>query len=285
MRLIFISLLFLSLSGCSNKLFFSPSKPDTINPEVRWMKSRSGNDIAYLWLPRSQQLEPAGIIAHFHGNSGHMEQTKEKVDWLIEHGYDVMVFDYSGFGHSSGQVSDQAAYLDALSILDYFEQLALQSQQASFIIATSTGGNILMRALADNPIQIDGMIIDSSFSSYVEETKYILNKGKLSQLYAWLAGWLMRDDYASAESLSRLPGLNSLVIHCASDQVVPIEAGETIYQQLKGNKDFWRLESCAHARALTRDHPEHQQRIIRWLATSRESDTATLDQQFANNLN
>lgn len=262
----FIALMFsvLSLQGCANSTFFSPSKSAELNPEVRWLASQSGNDIAYLWLPTNHAIAKGAVI-HFHGNSGHMEETKEKVDWLTEHGYDVMVFDYSGFGHSSGQVGDKAAYQDATSILHYIEALKAKSDIPVYTVATSTGGNIFLRAWADHPIEIDGIIIDSSFTSYVDTAEHVVEQGLFGELYSWMVHVVMRDDYAANQVADTLPIAPSLVLHCEQDKVVPIEFGEGIYHQLEGEKEFWRLTECKHARGLTTEYPEYQARLVNWL--------------------
>jgi len=268
MKHLLLSVLFLYLQGCANKAFFSPSQAASLNPDIQWLSSLSGNTIAYLWIPSSTATPAKGIVAHFHGNSGHMEATQEKVNWLSEHGYDVMVFDYSGFGHSTGKVSDEAAYYDAITVLQYLAILRSDSQLPLFVIATSTGGNIFMRAQADYPTTIDGMVIDSSFTSYINEAEYILNKGFLGDWYSWLAHIVMRDDYAAKERVDALPDTDSLVIHCEGDRIVPIASGKAIYSQLSGKKDFWRFNNCSHARAMTNDFPDNQQRIVEWLAQS-----------------
>ncbi|MGF1728747.1 alpha/beta hydrolase [Photobacterium kasasachensis] len=270
MKYILLSVLFLYLQGCANKAFFSPSQAASFNPNIQWLPSSSGSSIAYLWLPANPTPPVKGIVAHFHGNSGHMEATKEKVDWLSEHGYDVMVFDYSGFGHSSGKVSDEAAYYDAITVLQYLATVRSDTQLPLFVIATSTGGNIFMRAQADYPVAIDGMIIDSSFTSYINEAEYILNKGFLGNWYSWLAHVVIRDDYAVADRITAIPETNSLVIHCESDSVVPIASSEAIHNQLLGNKHFWRFSDCSHARAMTNEFPDNQQRIVEWLEQSVE---------------
>ncbi|MCW8328984.1 alpha/beta fold hydrolase [Photobacterium sp. SDRW27] len=254
----------LLVQGCANSLFYYPSKATELNPNIRWMHSTSGNEIAYLWLP-SVRKSSKGLVIHFHGNNGHMETTREKVDWLAEHGYHVLVFDYSGFGHSSGEPNDRSIYRDAISILEYTAQLHSITGLPVFIVATSTGGNIFLRAWADHPVTIEGMIIDSSFTSYVEEAEFMLKKGPWGKVYSWLAHLLMRDDYAAKSVMNRLANTKALVIHCVSDRVVPIESGEGIYTQLDGDKRFWRIEGCSHARAMTREFPETQLRVLNWL--------------------
>jgi hypothetical protein len=278
-------ILFLT-QGCANTAFFSPSKAENLNPDIRWIESESGNHIAHLWIPAEDDIKHRGFVVHFHGNSGHMEQTQEKVDWLAKYGYDVLVFDYSGFGHSTGTAGDKSAYLDSIRILKHIEELQTNIQLPAFIVATSTGGNIFLRALADYPIDLDGIIIDSSFTSYVDEAKFVLDKGTFGELYSWVAHLVMRDNYAAKEIVATLPEMQSLVIHCESDSIVPIASGEEIYQQLSGNKAFWRLDSCNHARAMTNAFPDNQKRIVNWLDQAtplfEAADSSTVSYQVAN---
>ncbi|EAR54002.1 hypothetical protein SKA34_07528, partial [Photobacterium sp. SKA34] len=150
------------ISGCANQAFFSPSNNDKPGKEVVWLDSLSGNKIAYRYyhptISSISSADPRGTVVHFHGNSGQMEQTQEKVAWLTDYGFNVITFDYSGFGHSTGKATDKDAYLDAISILNYINQY---NHQPLFVVATSTGSNIFLRAWADNPIEIDGIILDS----------------------------------------------------------------------------------------------------------------------------
>ncbi len=258
-----ISLLLL-LCSCSSSVFFSPTKTDVINPETRWMSSQSGNDIAYLWL-LTERVQPQGIVVHFHGNSAHMEETQEKVNWLTQYGYDVMVFDYSGFGHSTGKANDKAVYLDSITVLNYINQMKETTTLPIYTIATSTGGNVFLRAWADTPSAIDGIIIDSSFTSYIDTAAYAVEKGLFGKFVSWVVHFIMNDDYAANQVTGSLPTAPTLVVHCVKDKVVPIEFGARIYNQLRGKKEFWRLPDCQHAQALTRKYPENQQRLVNWL--------------------
>ncbi|PQJ61721.1 alpha/beta hydrolase [Photobacterium angustum] len=260
------------ISGCANQAFFSPSNNDMPSKEVVWLDSLSGNKIAYRYYhPTNISSIPSpdlrGTVVHFHGNSGQMEQTQEKVAWLTDYGFSVITFDYSGFGHSTGTATDKDAYLDAISILNYINQY---NHQPLFVVATSTGSNIFLRAWADNPIEIDGIILDSPFTSYVKEAQFVLSQSPFGKLYDWFALVIMRDDYAAEQSLHRVPESHALLVHCEEDSVVPFEFGETLYQQLKGNKEFMAFDDCRHARAMTGDHPHYQQNIAQWLVNTEQ---------------
>lgn len=75
-----------------------------------------------------------------------MEATQEKVSWLTDYGYHVLIFDYSGFGHSTGQARDEALYQDACSMLAFSADVQKQSGLPLFVVGTSTGGNVFLRA-------------------------------------------------------------------------------------------------------------------------------------------
>ncbi|MGF1688550.1 alpha/beta hydrolase [Photobacterium japonica] len=283
MKSVIISLVILHallLQGCANQLFYYPSTAAHMNDDIRWLPSSSGNALAYLWLPSAVDT-PKGIVVHFHGNSGHMEATQEKVNWLVEHGYHVLVFDYSGFGHSSGQPTDEALYHDAMSMLAYSETLQDSMGLPVFVVATSTGGNVFLRAWADHPAEVAGIIIDSSFTSYIETAAFTLRQHVLGNMYAWVASLVMRDDYAADVAMANVPKTNALVLHCEDDEVVPITAGEDLYAELEGDKTFWRLEGCRHARAMTGAFPEVQQRVVDWLAQSTPESNGVLGMNLA----
>lgn len=262
--LVVIFVVSVSLQSCSNSAFFYPSRPSYLNPQIQRLDSKSGNKLAYLWIEAENGLTQ-GLVVHFHGNSGHMEKTQEKVDWLSEHGYSVLVFDYSGFGHSTGRVSDKSAYQDAISIIDFISTIRAKLKLPTFVIATSTGGNIFIRAWVDNPSQFDGIILDSTFSSYVDLVEYTLQRDPIGKLYSWIASIIMRDDYSAKKVIANIPQSNLLVIHCTKDIVVPIGFSEQIYAQLIGNKTFIRFDNCKHARAITREFPQNQKIIVNWL--------------------
>ncbi|MCL2916448.1 alpha/beta fold hydrolase [Shewanella corallii] len=253
----------LFLQGCANQAFFSPQSPTSFNTNITMLESDSGNRIASLLLPGKGQIK--GIVLHFHGNSGHMEQTQEKVDWLTEHGFDVLVFDYSGFGHSEGQSTDVAAVADSRSMLKLANQLSAATGLPVYAVATSTGANLLIRAMADSQLRLDGIIIDSGFTSYTQVASHVLSNFPLGGLYAWFAHVIMRDEYAAGDDARYLPQMPALVVHCKQDKIVPFTYGEQIFEALPGDKAMMALDDCAHARGMTRAYPQNQQQVVAWL--------------------
>ncbi|MGI2259698.1 alpha/beta hydrolase [Shewanella sp. GXUN23E] len=275
MKTSIILLLLMMIAGCANQAFFSPKRAETLNQDIILRTSDSGNQIATLLLPATH--EPQGIVLHFHGNSGHMEQTREKVDWLVEYGFDVWLFDYSGFGHSAGNATDVAAVADSIYMLRQLSLLRQYTGLPVYVIATSTGANLLIRALADTQLSVDGIIIDSGFTSYQQVARHVLEQYPLGHLYSWLSAVLMRDDLAAGNDAASLQDMPALVLHCVQDRIVPIEFGRAIYHALPGDKMLLELPDCRHARGMTREFPDFQQQVLNWLEHTDRRLTAGLN--------
>ncbi len=57
--------------------------------------------------------EPLATLLFCHGNAGNASHRLENVYYLVEAGFQVLLFDYRGYGHSSGQPSEAGLYRDA----------------------------------------------------------------------------------------------------------------------------------------------------------------------------
>src|SRR5690554_2137964 len=157
LNLLSISLLFILLSSCGfNKLYLHPVKipskksemtlikdEDTVivqfakenyqpsflktnrtpvkskfNIESVVFKSDSGN-LLNGWMLKANNAQPKVTLLHLHGNSGFIMSQFHAVEHLLEYGYQIFTFDYSGFGFSQGKASRDNVLLDANAALDY----------------------------------------------------------------------------------------------------------------------------------------------------------------------
>ena len=83
--------------------------------ELNW-KTMDGNKINGLWF---KQQNPRGVILFFHGNSGHMGRSGNYFGHVKEHGYDVVMYDYRGYGKSTGFISRRNLYSDGLMVAEW----------------------------------------------------------------------------------------------------------------------------------------------------------------------
>jgi fermentation-respiration switch protein FrsA (DUF1100 family) len=65
---------------------------------------------------------PKGLILFLHGNSGHMARSGNYFKRVKDLKYDVLLYDYRGYGKSTGKASTHSFYTDALQIFDWAQE-------------------------------------------------------------------------------------------------------------------------------------------------------------------
>ena len=63
--------------------------------------------------------EPKGTVLHLHGNAGNITGHFAHIAWLPTEGWNVLCFDYRGYGESEGKVTRAGTVSDAHAALDY----------------------------------------------------------------------------------------------------------------------------------------------------------------------
>src|SRR4051812_39963121 len=121
-RFILSLLLTAALSSCSTSAFFyAPSKefkyyPDTASyslEEVNFKASDGKNLNGWFFKPKG--IPVIGTVLHFHGNAANISYQYQFSEGLIKAGFQVMVFDYEGFGKSEGKESQERVLDDGIS--------------------------------------------------------------------------------------------------------------------------------------------------------------------------
>ena len=107
-RLLFLATLLLALSGCES-LFFYPQRTLRPNPHL----AKVAHTEVELTTPDGLRLHgwrlappatpPRATILFFHGNAENISTHVNGVLWLALAGYQVVLFDYRGYGQSEGK--------------------------------------------------------------------------------------------------------------------------------------------------------------------------------------
>ncbi|MBQ1784802.1 MAG: alpha/beta hydrolase [Gammaproteobacteria bacterium] len=262
----------LLLTGCSsNRPFYAPASEtfrttaDYRHPyQDLWLASGSGN-LMHVQRHFTNAGHSQGVVLHFHGNRGNLSDTIVKVEWLLDEGYDLVVFDYSGYGNSSGTPTPATTFEDARTLLDWFNRLPRQdADYRKVVIGESLGGAILVSGLAAPlaPLDLDLVVVDSSFHSYVALARSVAADHLLGWTISWAAPLVISDDYAAGPRMAQLPAAPLLISHCDSDSLIPHSFSEQLFQAARGNKVMWSLPGCAHARGFGNEYPLNQQLLL-----------------------
>jgi uncharacterized protein len=106
--------------------------------------------------------EPLGHLLLCHGNAGNVGDRVLHAALLTAGGFDVLLFDYRGYGPSSGTPSEEGTYRDARAALrGVVEQPGVDPARV-FYLGESLGGSIALNLALEHPPA--GLVLLSAFT-------------------------------------------------------------------------------------------------------------------------
>ena len=161
---------------------------------------------------------PIGHVLFCHGNGGNVGDRVPFAVLLARAGFEVVLFDYRGYGRSSGRPSEQGTYLDARAALACL--LAQPGVEASRVVflGESLGGAVALDLALDHPPA--GLVLLSAFTSV---------RAMARLHYPFISAPLVPDAYPS---LRRIGDLRAalLVLHGEGDAVVPVAQARELFE-------------------------------------------------------
>ena len=266
----FIILCLISLSGCASNLFYLPDRitystpPDYgLSYESLFFNSIDGTKLHAWYIP--SKTKQKGLVIHYHGNSRNISGHISQVAWLPKAGYSLFMFDYRGYGLSSGHAERVGLHLDSVAALNYvLDHLAIGKETNIFVLGQSLGGANAIDAVAS--IQGKGLkalIIDSTFTSYQD---IVVDKAKsisfASGSFASTPELLTNNQYSPKDSIKNVP-IPVLFIHGTDDQVIPLDHSKELFNLANEPKKMWTIEKGYHL--STFKDPVNQKKLIEYL--------------------
>lgn len=196
-------------------------------------ESTNGNKLN-AWILKPKETVPTITLLHFHGNAGFLVSQFKAISPLIKHGFQIFMFDYSGFGFSEGKPSRKNVLIDALSALTYVKTRSDVKDTKLVIYGQSLGGHLSAVVAEQREAEIDGLVIEGAFSSHKD-------------IAAEMAGVFGRifvcEQYCAFKSIRNFKK-PVLVIHSTEDKVIPFKMGKKIFDNANIPKEFYEIEKC-----------------------------------------
>ena len=176
------------------------------------------------WIP----AEPARATLIFcHGNAGNISHRLESIRVFNSLGLNVFIFDYRGYGQSSGKPSEAGTYLDAEAAYDCVVERFQTPPERIIVFGRSLGGAIAVQLALDRAVA--ALICEASFTS----TEAL---GK--RFYPYLpVKLLVFDRYDSISKVDRIE-IPKLFIHSVEDELVPFKQGKRLHKAAAQPKEF-----------------------------------------------
>lgn len=127
--------------------------------EELWFETDDG-EMLFGWYCRSEH--PIASALYCHGNTGNLSNTAHVMPYLLDAGINVLLFDYRGFGRSSGSPSLSGIIDDGVTAARLHEKIRPKNLP-SILYGYSLGGAIAGQIIRRHPF--DGLILQSTFTN------------------------------------------------------------------------------------------------------------------------
>lgn len=193
-------------------------------------KSSNGNKING-WFLKPKHPTPLVTIIHFHGNAGNLLSQFELMSPFVKKGFQVFLFDYSGFGFSEGKATKNNVMTDALSVLDYIKSRPEIKNTKLIIYGQSLGGHLSIVVADKRQNDIDGLVIEGAFSSH---------KDIAANIAGIFGRIIVKQNYCALKSIKNYKK-PILVIHSTEDEVIPFKLGQKLFNNANEPKEFYEI--------------------------------------------
>ncbi len=191
--------------------------------EVR-LDTDDGESLHAWFVPAAQ---PRGTVLLFHGNAGNISHRLEYLLMFHRLGYSSFIFDYRGYGKSSGRPSEQGTYRDAAAAWRYLTVTRNIEPRRIALLGESLGGAVA--AWLASRQQPGALVLASVFTS-------VPDMG--AEVYPFLPVRLLsRYDYNTRAYLKHVEA-PVLIAHSREDDIVPYRHGRALFEAAREPKTF-----------------------------------------------
>ncbi len=187
---------------------------------------------------------PRGVILYCHGNAGELDSWgRWGQDLTNRYSYDVVVWDYRGYGKSTGKRRQELMLNDGYLFYEYCKTLF--KEDIITVYGRSLGGFFATHiAKANNPKQL---VLESTPTSLLE----VANTS-----YPFLpAKWLLKFRFQNVQNIPIIQ-TPTYLIHGTEDDLIPFEHGQRLFELSNAKeKEFYSIEGGNHNDLLTFETP------------------------------
>jgi fermentation-respiration switch protein FrsA (DUF1100 family) len=175
------------------------------------------------------------VILHFHGNAGNISHRLDLAQLFLRKGLSVFLFDYRGFGKSSGRPSESGLYRDGIAAWNYLTEKKKIAPDRIVLHGHSIGAAVAIEVALEKKVR--GLILESAFTSTKDMAKTMVLFALFSPLFP--------AHYNNLEKIHRVP-VPKLIIHGERDEIVPFSMGKRLFDAAGEPKFFHPVKDAGH---------------------------------------
>lgn len=211
---------------------------------------KSGGYTLYAYFVKSSTATASTpTIFYHHGNAKNIQAYWDRMEYFYKAGYNVLIYDYRGYGRSEGQSSQEGLESDAEAALAYLLSRRDVDKNNIILYGYSLGGvpsvYLASKYAAPNAtFQPKGLITEAIFAS----TSDLVQSGTLLDIPG---GFVMRDEFANLVRIAQIR-CPLLMMHGTADRFIDITRhGEKLFAAAPNNlnppKEFFKIPGAGHS--------------------------------------
>lgn len=188
------------------------------------------------WFVRSDKAAPpVPTVLVFNGNAGNRAHRAPLAQALAQHGSNVLLFDYRGYGGNPGSPTETGLNADARAARAYLASRADVDSSRIVYFGESLGTAVALAMAVEHPPA--ALVLRSPFTSMVDVGRYHYPRLPVRLL--------LRDRFASNEAIGRLRS-PLMVIAGDRDEIVPLEQSRRLYDAAPAAKAMVVIAGASH---------------------------------------
>jgi hypothetical protein len=213
----------------------------------------------------------------FHGVSDNRTGVLNDAEFLLRHGYSVVMTDSRAHGESGG---DMATYgwkerYDAIVITDAL--YSAEKVHHLYALGVSMGAAIALQSTAVDP-RIERVVAEDPFASLREVSydyaglhaaawlgKTVFRLAPLMATHSVEKEGGFKPDDVFLEKAAALRPFPVLLVCGTRDHTIPCRHAQRIYEAARGPKELWIVEGAQHASALGHSPLDYERQVISFL--------------------
>jgi fermentation-respiration switch protein FrsA (DUF1100 family) len=263
--------------GCSpQRFFYYPNRhlyvdPDKVglHPELVQYPSLNGKMLTALYFKTDQK--PKGTIVHFHGNFGNVSNHFPLSLFLLKYGFDVLTFDYEGYGASEGRPSPKNLVEDGIASVRYAYAHRRDPATGVVVFGQSLGGATAIVVAAKEPL-VKGAVIEAAFTSHAAMVRAALGRHLLTWPLYPFAPLFVNHSLDPLRFVAEISPRPVFFIHGDQDGIVPVEMSKKLYAKALEPKKLWIVPGAGHLEIRKKMGSDYEEAIAAFLSKAISAD-------------
>lgn len=176
--------------------------------------------------------EPKGLVFYVHGNAGSLHDWGTLAGFYQRQGYDLLMFDYRGFGKSQGQIRGEAQFFADAEIM---YQVALKEYDES---------NIVIEGFSIGTATASKLAAEHQPKALVLKAPYYTLGALVKSKVPFLPSFLLKYPFKTVDYLRQVQ-CPVTIFHGTADELIPYANSMRLAQALP-NVELVTVPDCLH---------------------------------------